>query len=84
MVTPIQTVKDNYYKMSESQFHYWMSQNIDQLIKDEKTLVIESYEKGHTDREDNVFKIRTYMQSLYNDRCLDVNEDTNNEHGDYR
>jgi len=47
-------------------------------------LVIESYEKGHTDREDNVFKIRTYMQSLYNDRSLDVNEDTNNEHGDYR
>ena len=41
MKTPLQQIKDNYYKMSESQFHYWMSQNIDKLVQEEKVTVVE-------------------------------------------
>lgn len=65
MKTPLQQIKDNYYKMSESQFHYWMSQNIDKLVQEEKVTVVESYEKGHTDREDNLYKLRVYLNALY-------------------
>ena len=41
MKTPLQQIKDNYYKMSEIQFHYWMSQNIDKLVQEEKVTVVE-------------------------------------------
>jgi len=66
--TPLQQIKDNYYKMSESQFHYWMSQNIDKLVQEEKVTVVEAYEKGHTDREDNLYKLRVYLNTLYGEQ----------------
>jgi hypothetical protein len=68
MKTPLQQIKDNYYKMSESQFHYWMSQNIDKLVQEEKVTVVEAYEKGHTDREDNLYKLRVYLNTLYGEQ----------------
>jgi sialic acid synthase SpsE len=76
MKTPLQQIKDNYYKMSESQFHYWMSQNIDKLVQEEKVTVVEAYEKGHTDREDNLYKLRVYLNTLYGEQGRD-------EWGDY-
>jgi hypothetical protein len=30
-----------------------MSQNVGKLVQEEKVTVVEAYEKGHTDREDN-------------------------------
>ena len=45
--TPLQQIKNNYYKMSETQFHTWLAQNIDRLAQEEKLTVIESYEKDY-------------------------------------
>lgn len=66
--TPLQQIKTNYYKMSENQFHSWMAQNIDRLVQEEKVTVVESYEKGHTDREDNLYKLRVYLDTLYGEQ----------------
>ena len=79
MKTPLQQIKDNYYKMSESQFHYWMSQNIDKLVQEEKVTVVEAYEKGHTDREDNLYKLRVYLNTLYGEQ----GREKQGEWGDY-
>jgi hypothetical protein len=43
--TPLQQIKDNYYKMSEAQFHYWMSQNIDTLMKEERNIIMKAYDR---------------------------------------
>ena len=61
--------------MSETQFHTWLAQNIDRLAQEEKVTVIESYEKGHTDREDNLYKLTTFVSKIYGNQ---------NEHGDYK
>ena len=45
MKTPIQQLKENYYKMSESEFHYWMSQNIETLLKEERNMVAGAYNR---------------------------------------
>jgi hypothetical protein len=45
MKTPIQQLKENYYKMSESEFHYWMSQNIDTLMKEECNIIMKAYDR---------------------------------------
>jgi hypothetical protein len=74
MKTPLQQIKDNYYKMSESQFHYWVSQNIGKLVQEEKVTVVEAYEKGHTDREDNLYKLRVYLNTLYGTQNLKQEE----------
>ena len=34
--TPLQQIKDNYYKMNENQFHSWVAQNRDRLVQEEK------------------------------------------------
>jgi hypothetical protein len=43
--TPLQQIKDNYYKMSETQFHYWMSQNIETLMKEERNIIMKAYDR---------------------------------------
>jgi len=45
ILTPLQQIKDNYYKMSESQFHYWMSQNIETLMKEEREMIVNAYNR---------------------------------------
>ena len=45
MKTPIQQLKENYYKMSESEFHYWMSQNIETLLKEERNMIAGAYNR---------------------------------------
>jgi hypothetical protein len=45
ILTPLQQIKDNYYKMSESQFHYWMSQNIETLLKEERNMIVGAYNR---------------------------------------
>ena len=45
MKTPIQQLKENYYKMSESEFHYWMSQNIETLLKEERNIIVKAYDR---------------------------------------
>ena len=45
MKTPIQQLKENYYKMSESEFHYWMSQNIETLLKEERDIIVKAYNR---------------------------------------
>ena len=63
--TPMQQLKDNYYKMDEMQFSFWIAQNMDRLLMEEKCLVIEGYETGHTHRENDMFKLRTMLTELY-------------------
>ena len=63
----MQQLKDNYYKMNEIQFSFWVAQNMDRLLMEEKCLVIEGYEAGHTHRESNMFKLRTLLTELYGD-----------------
>ena len=63
--TPMQQLKSNYYKMDEMQFSFWVAQNMDRLLMEEKCLVIEGYEAGHTHRESNMFKLRTMLTELY-------------------
>jgi hypothetical protein len=53
--TPLQQIKDNYYKMSESQFHYWMSQNIDKLMKEERDIITNAYDREPIDGIQNWF-----------------------------
>ena len=65
--TPMQQLKDNYYKMDEMQFSFWVAQNMDRLLMEEKCLVIEGYEAGHTHRESDMFKLRTLLTELYGD-----------------
>ena len=65
--TPMQQLKDNYYKMDEMQFSFWVAQNMDRLLMEEKCLIIEGYEAGHTHRESNMFKLRTMLTELYGD-----------------
>ena len=49
MKTPIQQLKENYYKMSESEFHYWMSQNIETLLEKERNMVAGAYNRDVID-----------------------------------
>jgi hypothetical protein len=49
ILTPLQQIKDNYYKMSESQFHYWMSQNIEMLMKQEREMIVNAYNRDVID-----------------------------------
>jgi len=45
MKTPIQQLKDNYYLMSESEFHYWVSQNMEKLLKEERDMIVKAYNR---------------------------------------
>ena len=65
--TPMQQLKSNYYKMDEIQFSFWIAQNLDRLLMEEKCLVIEGYEAGHTHRESDMFKLRIMLTELYGD-----------------
>ena len=53
--TPLQQIKNNYYKMSESQFHYWMSQNIETLMKQERDIIVNAYDREPIDGIQNWF-----------------------------
>ena len=53
--TPLQQIKDNYYKMSETQFHYWMSQNIETLMKEERNIIMKAYNREPIDGIQNWF-----------------------------
>jgi len=55
ILTPLQQIKDNYYKMSESQFHYWMSQNIETLMKQERDIIVNTYNREPIDGIQNWF-----------------------------
>ena len=53
MKTPIQQLKENYYKMSESEFHYWMSQNIETLLKEERNMIAGAYNRDVINKKQN-------------------------------
>lgn len=53
MKTPIQQLKENYYKMSESEFHYWMSQNIETLLKEERDIIVKAYNRDVINKKQN-------------------------------
>ena len=53
--TPLQQIKDNYYKMSETQFHYWMSQNIETLLKEERNIIMKAYDRDVINGKQNWF-----------------------------
>jgi hypothetical protein len=53
MKTPIQQLKENYYKMSESEFHYWMSQNIETLLKEERDIIMKAYNRDVINKKQN-------------------------------
>ena len=55
MKTPIQQLKDNYYKMSESEFHYWMSQNIETLLEKERDIIVKAYNRDVINKKQNWF-----------------------------
>ena len=55
MKTPIQQLKDNYYKMSESEFHYWMSQNIETLLEKERDIIVGAYNRDVINKKQNWF-----------------------------
>ncbi len=55
MKTPIQQLKENYYKMSESEFHYWMSQNIETLLKEERDIIVKAYNRDVINKKQNWF-----------------------------
>ena len=55
MKTPIQQLKDNYYKMSESEFHYWVSQNMETLLKAERDMIVKAYNRDVIDGIQNWF-----------------------------
>ena len=55
ILTPLQQIKDNYYKMSETQFHYWMSQNIETLMKQEHDIIVNAYDREPIDGIQNWF-----------------------------
>ena len=62
--TPIQQLKDNYYKMSESEFHYWMSQNIETLLKAERDTIVKAYNRDVIDGIQDWF-CNTHTYVLY-------------------
>jgi len=53
--TPLQQIKYNYYKMSETQFHYWMSQNIETLMKEERNIIMKAYDRDVINGKQNWF-----------------------------
>jgi hypothetical protein len=53
--TPIQQLKDNYYLMSESEFHYWVSQNMETLLKAERDMIVKAYNRDVIDGIQNWF-----------------------------
>jgi hypothetical protein len=53
MKTPIQQLKDNYYKMSESEFHYWVSRNIETLLEKERDMVVGAYNRDIINKKQN-------------------------------
>ncbi len=53
MKTPIQQLKENYYKMSESEFHYWMSQNIGTLLEKERNIIVGAYNRDVINKKQN-------------------------------
>jgi hypothetical protein len=53
MKTPIQQLKENYYKMSESEFHYWMSQNIETLLEKECDIIVGAYNRDVINKKQN-------------------------------
>lgn len=55
MKTPIQQLKDNYFKMSESEFHYWMSQNIETLLEKERDIIVKAYNRDVINKKQNWF-----------------------------
>ena len=55
MKTPIQQLKDNYFKMSESEFHYWMSQNIGTLLEKERNIIVKVYNRDVINKKQNWF-----------------------------
>ena len=55
MKTPIQQLKENYYKMSESEFHYWVSQNIETLLEKEHDIIVKAYNRDVINRKQNWF-----------------------------
>ena len=55
MKTPIQQLKDNYFKMSESEFHYWMSQNIGMLLEKERNIIVKAYNRDVINKKQNWF-----------------------------
>lgn len=55
MKTPIQQLKDNYFKMSESEFHYWMSRNIETLLEKERDIIIKAYNRDVINKKQNWF-----------------------------
>jgi hypothetical protein len=55
ILTPLQQIKDNYYKMSETQFHYWMYQNIDKLMKEERNIIMKAYDRDVINGKQNWF-----------------------------
>ena len=55
MKTPIQQLTDNYFKMSESEFHYWMSQNIGTLLEKERNIIVKAYNRDVINKKQNWF-----------------------------
>jgi|LakMenE18May11ns_1017448.scaffolds.fasta_scaffold9641346_1 hypothetical protein len=55
MKTPIQQLKDNYYLMSESEFHYWVSRNMETLLKAERDMIVKAYNRDVIDGIQNWF-----------------------------
>ncbi len=44
--TAVNQIKDSYYKMSETEFHYWISQNFERLLKEERDMIMKSQVKS--------------------------------------
>lgn len=45
MKTPIQQLKDNYYKMDEVQFHNWVGKNLETLLEKERDMTVKAYDR---------------------------------------
>lgn len=39
--------------MSESEFHYWMSQNIETLLKEERNIIMKAYNRDVINKKQN-------------------------------
>jgi hypothetical protein len=77
MKTPIQQLKENYYKMSESEFHYWMSQNIETLLKEERNIIVKAYNRDVINKKQNwaITDGEKYYNLHYSDQkytCKDI------------
>jgi len=82
ILTPLQQIKDNYYKMSETQFHYWMSQNIETLMKQERNIIVNAYDREPIDGIQNWFirdGERYYELHMRGDNKGKYNSDNNQE-----